>query len=36
MSIIINDDQLTMIDVFLKDIERSLGIKHGKVSFDEL
>jgi hypothetical protein len=36
MSLIGNQKQLGIIDDFVKDLEASLGVKHEKVSFEEL
>lgn len=36
MSLITNQTQLGLIDEFASDLEKSLGVKHEKVSFEEL
>lgn len=36
MSLITNRDQLAIIDKFVADLESSLGVKHSKVSFENL
>jgi len=35
MSLITNKDQLKIIDNFVADLEKSLGVKHKRVSFNE-
>lgn len=36
MSLITNEDQRKCIDDFTADLEKSLGVKHQKVSFNDL
>jgi hypothetical protein len=36
MSLITNKDQLKIIDNFVADLEKSLGVKHKRVSFNEV
>jgi len=36
MSLITNEDQLKIIDDFTADLEKSLGVKHKKISFNEV
>jgi hypothetical protein len=35
MSLITNKDQLKIIDNFVADLEKSMGVKHKRVSFNE-
>ncbi len=36
MSLITNEDQLKIIDEFTRDLESSLGLRHAKISFNDL